>query len=273
MKQDLRPQGRIQPARCTSMPFFRPSSSEGTCSKKKQSNYSEKLPTLKQVCDGQLWFLCIPADSACLNFLITLFFFLGFPTDAGFLTMVSEINSRISAMGFQIRRAKWPPSGNSPPPQLYVGFVNTEADDSSKKASRYCTKDGKPDARYAAFFRALLDKIAAHPGDVNTGLGSVSLCDALNCKLTIPDASSQGQSQGQSQVQLQKDLATFRASDRQAALNQFVTDGWLSFDPSRESEGQGYCLGPRSFLELPRVLEDMEMQPLAKQAFEAAIFS
>jgi len=176
-------------------------------------------------------------------------------------------------MGFQIRRAKWPPSGNSPPPQLYLGFVNTEADDSSKKASKYCTKDGKPDARYAAFFRALLEKIATHPGDVDTGLGSVSLSDALNCKLTIPDASSQ--SQGQSQVQLQKDLATFRASDRQAALNQFVTDGWLSFDPSRGSvEGsRGYCLGPRSFLELPRVLEDMEMQPLAKQAFEAAIFS
>lgn len=200
-----------------------------------------------------------------------------FKTDTGFLTLLSEINGRISDMGFQIRRAKWPPAGDSPAPQLYLGFVNKEADESSKKASKYRTKDGKPDVRYAAFFRALLEKIASHPGDLSTGLGSVSLSDALNCKLTIPEglvsSQSAAQSQPQSQIQLQKDLATFRASDRQTALNQFVTDGWLAFDPSPDEGNRGYCLGPRSFLELPRVLEDMDLQPVARQAFEDAILN
>jgi hypothetical protein len=39
---------------------------------------------------------------------------------------------------------------------LYIGFVNKEADESSKKATGYRTKDGKPDVYYAAFFRAVV---------------------------------------------------------------------------------------------------------------------
>lgn len=38
----------------------------------------------------------------------------------------------------------------------YIGFVNREADEDSKKASKYRGKDGKPDVRHTAFFRALV---------------------------------------------------------------------------------------------------------------------
>lgn len=39
---------------------------------------------------------------------------------------------------------------------VYIGFVNKEADEMSKKASAYTRNDGKIDACYAAFFRALV---------------------------------------------------------------------------------------------------------------------
>ena len=38
----------------------------------------------------------------------------------------------------------------------YIGFINTESDDLSKGATRFRTKEGKPDIRYAAYFRALV---------------------------------------------------------------------------------------------------------------------
>ena len=40
--------------------------------------------------------------------------------------------------------------------QEYVGFVNREADEESKRSGRYRGKDGKPDVRHTAFFRALV---------------------------------------------------------------------------------------------------------------------
>ena len=34
--------------------------------------------------------------------------------------------------------------------------MNRESDESSRQATRFRTKDGKPDIRYAAYFRALV---------------------------------------------------------------------------------------------------------------------
>ncbi len=40
--------------------------------------------------------------------------------------------------------------------QEYIGFVNREGDEESRAAGKYRGKDGKPDVRHAAFFRALV---------------------------------------------------------------------------------------------------------------------
>lgn len=50
----------------------------------------------------------------------------------------------------------------------YLGFVNKEADEASKKASRYKLKDGKVDVNYAAFFKALVRLIAFLGFDVQS---------------------------------------------------------------------------------------------------------
>ena len=44
----------------------------------------------------------------------------------------------------------------------YVGFVNKEADEISKKATNYKLKDGKPNVLYAAFFKSLLDGMCSN---------------------------------------------------------------------------------------------------------------
>jgi hypothetical protein len=41
----------------------------------------------------------------------------------------------------------------------YVGFVNREADEDSKRAGKYRGRDGKPDVRLTAFYRALVSVV------------------------------------------------------------------------------------------------------------------
>ena len=45
--------------------------------------------------------------------------------------------------------------------QEYIGFVNREADEDSKHSTKYRGRDGKPDVRHTAFFRALVRGPAA----------------------------------------------------------------------------------------------------------------
>lgn len=152
------------------------------------------------------------------------------------------------------------PQGDHPRPQVYIGFVNTEADQESKRATAYRTRDGKPDIRYAAFFRALLERIAEDAGSPTTGLGSVSNSEAW----TIPIAFGGGE-EGLSASTGQP---TFHLTDREVALDLFVKDGWLA---SSSDDANAYCLGPRSFLELGPMLANVELQPLAKAALQKAI--
>ena len=55
----------------------------------------------------------------------------------------------------------------------YVGFVNKEADEISKKATNYKLKDGKPNVLYAAFFKSLLDGMCSNE-DVSDSLGYIT---------------------------------------------------------------------------------------------------
>ncbi|KAH7617156.1 hypothetical protein Ndes2526B_g07748 [Nannochloris sp. 'desiccata'] len=197
-------------------------------------------------------------------------------TDAGYLAFISDIGANISFSGFELRRAKWP--GDD---QIYLGFVNVVSDESSKRATPFKSKDNRPDVRYTAYFRALLEKIAGHPGQLDgplssNGLGFISTKDALNLNFTLaaapePDANdgeAGPSTQRQQQVLAGAAAQPFRPSDKDRALKYFVEQGWLAKTPNQET---CYSLGPRSFLELGTMLAEMDLEPGPKAALEAAI--
>lgn len=126
--------------------------------------------------------------------------------------------------------------------KVYVGFVNREADEMSKKSTGYRTKDGKPDVKMAAYFKSLVEKISICEDPVD-GIGYITSQDAYYAPIYVPDEENQGEG---SQQQL-KEVQGFSITDREKSLDAFKRDGWLSEHPKEEGL---LCLGPRAILEL-----------------------
>jgi len=140
--------------------------------------------------------------------------------------------------------------------------VNTEADGPSKLATRHRTKDGKPDVRYSAFFKALVEAIAGKEDDNDAGgLGWVNTGEALNLTLRNP-ASHNNAEAGDCGMQ------NLNLAERESALSSFVTDGWLDFHPTNKT---AYSLGPRAYMELGPMLLGMGLSDGARKSLEQAL--
>jgi hypothetical protein len=166
------------------------------------------------------------------------------------------------------------PQGND---STYIGFVNLEPDEPSKRATKHRTKDGRPDLRYPAYFKALVDHIASHPGSPSS-MGWVSITDALNVSLAAPQPTQPAAAAGPSSPATQQPhlaagasgaLPAMRLEQREEALACFVADGWLSYTPDQLN---CYSLGPRALLELgPSLLENEDLGDGPKRVLEKAL--
>lgn len=142
---------------------------------------------------------------------------------------MAAVNHHIQFAGFSIRTVLYP--GENGSGERYVGFVNTQADEESKVAIKFRSRDGKPDIRIPAYYKGLIELIAesnsTHP------MGHITVHEALQMPLPqLEDVDAPR-------------IPNIGIKEREEALNVLVHDGWLS-----TSQGSGYCLGPRALLEL-----------------------
>lgn len=143
----------------------------------------------------------------------------------------------------------------------YVGFVNKEADEISKKATNYKLKDGKPNVLYAAFFKSLLDGMCSNE-DVSDSLGYITEQDAFY----IPVMMSKEGEAGDGTQEVTE--ATMSLSERKKALDAFVADSWVAPHPREDSV---YCFGPRTVLELGSMLLKRDLPPNIKRSLMSAM--
>lgn len=143
----------------------------------------------------------------------------------------------------------------------YIGFVNKEADEMSKRATQYRLKDGKPNILYAAFFKSLLDGMCSNQ-DVSGALGFITEQDAFYIPVVMPKEGEAGESS--------EEVAevVMSLSDRKKALDAFVSDGWVSKHSQEES---GYCFGPRTVLELGPMLLKRDLPINIKSSLMSAM--
>lgn len=105
--------------------------------------------------------------------------------------------------------------------------------------------------------------------DAPEGLNKLTEREALMlaAPVTVPAADSGGaDGAGPSTAAGAGTLPPLRNVDKEEALDVFVTDGWLGRHPD-----QGYCLGPRSLLELGPMILEMDVPDATRQAVNKAL--
>lgn len=186
----------------------------------------------------------------------------GASNDAHYLHFVGEINRQLEFAQFELRRVKYLGDG-----EHYLGFVNKEADEASKRSVRYRgAKDGKPDTRVTAFFRALLERMATS-ATAEGGLGYLASREALNLRVDAPAGRAGGEEDPEAAAlrQQAEEIGKLSLRERETALAQLSADGWLAH--MRGKPGC-YTLGPRSFLELGRYILALDLPPETAQALQ-----
>lgn len=103
-----------------------------------------------------------------------------------------------------------------------------------------------------------LAAIAADP-NAEGGVGSASSIALLNMDVSQPIA---GQEVTEAQQAAAAQARKMSKSDRQALLDQLVSEGWL------QTRSGYYYIGPRSFMELSDLLLLLEMPDATKAAWE-----
>ncbi|KAL4858862.1 hypothetical protein ACK3TF_001247 [Chlorella vulgaris] len=169
--------------------------------------------------------------------------------DGHYLHFLAEINQQLNFAQFELRRVKYPGDG-----EWYLGYVNREADEVSKRSVKYrVAKDGKPDTRVTAYFRALLDQVVA-AATAEQGLGFLTSQQALYVRVGTGASTQAGEEAAAATQQQAEEVGKLSLRDREAVLAQLTTDGWLAHVSDRAG---CYTLGPRSFLELSQALDGL----------------
>ncbi|PRW44587.1 non-structural maintenance of chromosomes element 1-like protein [Chlorella sorokiniana] len=184
--------------------------------------------------------------------------------DANYFHFVADVNQQLQFAQLELRRVKYLGDG-----EYYLGFVNREADEPSKRSVKYRgAKDGKPDTRITAYFKALLEQIATS-GTAEQGLGYVSTRDALNISLAAAAAATQGEDEEAVALRQQaEEIRKLGMKEREAVLGELTMDGWLAHMPGKAG---CYTLGPRTFLELGQYICGLDLPPAAEQALGAVL--
>lgn len=191
----------------------------------------------------------------------------GADDDAGFFDFLSEINKALEFAQFKVKTITNPADKTR-----YIGFVNSTADEESKRAGKYKNKEGKPDLGITAFFRALLEHIATSDdgddNDNNAGAGgsgrntSVSVSSSPLGYISVNDAfriNTDNQPQPEESEKFKPTpIPHMGAIARERALKQLVQDGWLA-QTTEGGKVEGYCLGVRTLLELNQYLGALTM--------------
>lgn len=163
-------------------------------------------------------------------------------SDGEYFQFLQEVNQHLSDAHFEVRRII-----NPVDQQQYVGFINLEADKQSNKSVKYRGRDGKPDVRHTAFFRAVLDRIAVEEEHRLGGLGVIPSSVALNLPLALESSIQATQEVPSTQASQGRHLGELGKRDREVLLAQLVEDGWLAVPPGHAGR---YTFGVRSLLEL-----------------------
>lgn len=111
------------------------------------------------------------------------------------------------------------------------------------------------------FACAQLAAIAADP-TAQAGVGSASSIALLNMDLAQPIA---GQEATEAQQAAAAQAKKLTKADKERLLGQLVAEGWLQHSSRRSGY---FCIGPRSFMELPELLLSMELPDATKAAWE-----
>mmetsp|Transcript_32760 Transcript_32760/g.71488 ORF Transcript_32760/g.71488 Transcript_32760/m.71488 type:complete len:198 (-) Transcript_32760:135-728(-) len=155
--------------------------------------------------------------------------------DRNFDSFWSAINSAIRIADLKLQRVRYPHDGD-----VYIGIVNTLADEPAKLATNFTPEQ-------IAYFRAVLELIATDEVAAQNGIDSRK---ALNA---TPAAGST-QSEGTQQKKL-------NPGEKEAALRQLGTEGWLQYD----TVAGVIKLGVRTFLELGPYLLNLELSERTKE--------
>ncbi|KAK3262664.1 hypothetical protein CYMTET_28491 [Cymbomonas tetramitiformis] len=153
--------------------------------------------------------------------------------DRNFDEFWGSINSEIGYTHLALRRLKFPHDG-----QLYIGIVNTEADEPSKLGTSMSAVQLK-------YFSSLVSAIATDEIAAKEGVTSMA---ALN----VNDSAQQSQPSSSQAVN------NLNRAEREASLQQLRNEGWLFLCDGR------YTLGVRTFLELSNYLHSIAPEPVRK---------
>lgn len=106
-----------------------------------------------------------------------------------------------------------------------------------------------------------LAQIAADPTAVG-GVGAAPSMVLLNMDVSQPIA---GQEATEAQQAAAAQAKKITKTDRQQLLMQLVNEGWLQHSSTRAGY---FCIGPRTFMELPDLLLSLEMPEDTRVAWE-----
>lgn len=180
-----------------------------------------------------------------------------------YVDFVSEVNRRVSKIGYGVVRVRAPPLWEE-----YVGFVNRSASEQTKGATDYQDEAGRPELPVQAFLSACILALGSEEAEWVGGARGwprLASSELLTLPLSEGETLPEGEEGGVRRRRLE-----LPSRARQAALDRFARDGWLTEDP--ELAGH-LTLGPRAYLELSnRLLQAGCPKPLADilRAFAAA---
>lgn len=107
-----------------------------------------------------------------------------------------------------------------------------------------------------------LAAIAADP-TAQAGVGSASSIHLLNMDLSQPVPGQEVTQDAQAAAAAA--VKKLSKADKERTLNTLVAEGWLQHSSSRSGY---FCIGPRSFLELPDLLLGLEVPEATRTAWE-----
>lgn len=179
--------------------------------------------------------------------------------DSAFEAAKSALNFDLLPLNLQLNTIRHPLDGAK-----YIGLVNILSDESSKVASRFSVPQRE-------FFRAVIDFVATE-GDVTApGVCSASETDLMNMQgvgsgTQAMQASQAAGSSSQAAAAGGGGSKPLSKAERVQALRELAAQGWLAVvtggsgagTSAAAAGGTRYSLGPRTFLELGKMLLEME---------------
>jgi hypothetical protein len=179
----------------------------------------------------------------------------GAPDSTRFTDFLADCNANLAILEFSIRRVLFPATNT-----WFVALVNDTADESSKMLT------AKYSIAEVAYFRSLVETLAASEECDIDGVPHIKATDALNLDVDLPTGTEAvGMTQASQASQARRQLSM---DAKQSALGRLTEDGWMARSTTRKGFG---IIGPRTFMALGSWLMGMDVPERTRDAWEKLV--